>query len=282
MCIKLLEGFDRDLLFALLNAKVVGETTRHLWSEKEGMLTLTGHDQCVVLSSVFQGSLCATLTGRAGRTFDSDQIIYSVGTESRSIYFLRSGLVKITALSEDGREVILNVHKAGDIFGEFCLCRTERNEMAVAMESSEVVEIKFEELLRQLQQNQDTAYNFLLSVTERLSKAYQTIADFSFDNLSGRLAKVLLRLADEFGRETESGTELDHYITQEEIAQMVSARREVVSAALKRLRDRKLIEYSRKGKLKINRPALTAYIMDGSEDVMNAENQDRKLHATNH
>jgi CRP/FNR family transcriptional regulator, cyclic AMP receptor protein len=228
-------------------------------------IKFTNHRDCLSLSSMFQGGLCASLTTRKARLFESHQIIYGIGDKASSVFFLRSGLVKLNAVSSDGKEIILSVHKPDEIFGEFCLCEGKRNEMAVAMETSEIVEIRFEELLQQLQQNNDAMLNFLISVCQRLSKAHQIISEFSFDNLPKRLARALLRLADDIGQETANGTELTHYITQEELAQMVSARREVVSTALGRLRDGNLVFYSRKGKLTINRSAMLAYVESDEE-----------------
>jgi CRP-like cAMP-binding protein len=233
----------------------------------DSAINFTDHQDCLSLSSMFQGGLCASLTNRKGRLFESNQIIYGIGDKASSVFFLRTGLVKLNAVSSDGKEIILSVHKPDEIFGEFCLCEGKRNEMAVAMESSEIVEIRFEELIQQLQQNNDAMLNFLISVCQRLSKAHQIISEFSFDNLPKRLARALLRLADDLGQETANGTELTHYITQEELAQMVSARREVVSTALSRLRDSHLVFYSRKGKLTINRSAILAYLESEDEQT---------------
>jgi CRP/FNR family transcriptional regulator len=234
------------------------------------MLSLTDHAECLALSGLFRGSLCDQFTGRPARRFDADDSIYRLGDDARSIFFLRDGLVKITALSEDGKEIILNVHKPGEIFGEFCLCDGARSEAAVAMEPSEAVEITLVDLVAHLQRNQDVMYNFLVTVCQRLSKAYDTIQDLSFSTLNDRLAKALLRLADELGHDTPSGVELTHYITQEELAQMLSARREVVSTALARLRARGLIDYTRKGKLTIDREALAEYV--AGRDAASAAN----------
>jgi CRP/FNR family cyclic AMP-dependent transcriptional regulator len=236
-------------------------------------INFTAHEDCLSLSSLFQGGLCASLTTRRGKLFESNQIIYSIGDRASSVFFLRRGLVKLNAVSSDGKEIILSVHKPDEIFGEFCLCEGKRNEMAVAMETSEIVEIRFEELLNQLQQNNEAMLNFLISVCQRLSKAHQIISEFSFDNLPKRLARALLRLADDIGQESANGTELTHYITQEELAQMVSARREVVSTALSRLRDRHLISYSRKGKLTINRSAMLAYVESEDEETLQPKAQ---------
>ena len=224
---------------------------------REDAIRRVGH---AARSSVVQHGLCETFMTRAPRTFQTGQIIYNIGDIARSAFYVRRGLVKLTALSEDGKEIILAMRRPGEIFGEFCLCSLLRNEIVTTMESSEVVEIRFEELVRRIQENQDEFYTLLISVCERLSKAYQVIEELSFDELPNRLAKVLLRLADEYGNETDSGTELSCYITQEELAQMVSARREVVSAALNRLRDQGLIDYARKSKMIIHQEDLTAYV----------------------
>jgi len=215
---------------------------------------------CPALSSLFQSILGEPPLTRASRAYEADHIIYNLGDPAHSIFYLRSGFVKVTALSEDGKEIILNVHKQGEVFGETCLCSGERGEMAVAMESTEVVEIKIDDLIQHLQESRDAMYGFLVAFCQRLGRAYQTICEFSFDNLSKRLAKVLLRLANEMGRETGAGIELTHYITQEELAQMVSARREVVSSALGRLRQQGFIDYTRKGRLTINRKAVEALV----------------------
>ena len=208
------------------------------------------------LTRGFPGSLCAGSSGCFTRSFQRGQIIYALGEEPRSIYIIRSGSVKIITLSEDGKEVILSIRKENDISGEFGLCQSQRPVSAVAMEPSEVAEVRVEDLSHQLLRSQDEAYEFLLWVVEKLSEAYETIGEFSLDNLHRRLTKALLKLAEKFGDDIESGTQLSCFITQEEIAHMVSATREAVSSALIDLRRCGLINYTRKGKLIIYREKL--------------------------
>jgi CRP/FNR family transcriptional regulator, cyclic AMP receptor protein len=209
------------------------------------------HAECQALSGLMRGGLCEQLTSRPGRSY---------GDEAHTIYFLRSGLVKLTALAPDGREIILDIQKPGGIFGLFCLCGAPRGDMAVAMEPSEIVEITLADLMARLRESPEALMAFLATVCQRLSKAYDTIQELSFENLPIRLARLLLRLAEEIGTETEQGVELGHYLTQEELAQLLSARREVVSTALSRMRERGLVEYSRKGRLTVNRPGLEAFV----------------------
>jgi CRP-like cAMP-binding protein len=124
------------------------------------------------------------------------------------------------------------------------------------MEPSEVAEVRIEDLSHQLLSSQDEAYEFLLWVVKKLSEAYETIGEVSLDNLHRRLAKTLIRLAQKFGDDVEAGTQLSYFLTQEEIAQMVSATREAVSSSLKELSRKGLISYTRRGKLIIYRQKL--------------------------
>jgi len=209
---------------------------------------------------VFRGRAYQKITSRThGASLRQHHIIYNIGDEALSLFYLRRGLVKLEAVSGGGRGIILNMYKPGEVFGELSLCDGRRNEMAVTMESSEVVEIGLEEVFGLLREDRDATLLLLRSVCRRLADSYRVIQEYSFDNLPERLAKVLLRLADELGRETPRGTELTHYITQEELAQMLSVRREVVSSELSRLRARGCVSYLRRGRLIINRAALSSY-----------------------
>lgn len=213
------------------------------------------------------------LVGRSGCVYRPAQIIYNVGDEASSVYYLYHGLVKLSAISEDGKEIILDVYKPGEIFGESCLCEETRSEIASTMEPSKIIDIKLEILFELLQVNQRAMMDFISIIVQRLARTHEVIRELSFDNLSSRLAKVLLRLADQFGQETERGTELAHYFTHEEFSQMVSVRRELISTELGRMRRRGELTYTRKGKLIINRDALMAHVEEGDEQQLGTRGQ---------
>ena len=206
--------------------------------------------------SGFLGSFCTGTSACLRRRFQRGEIIYAIGEESRTIYYISNGSVKITTLSKNGREMILSIRKEKEIFGESSLFQSQYPEMAVAMEPCEIAEIRTEDLINRLLHSQDGAYQFLLSVIGKLSEAYEIIGEVSLDAFHARLTKVLLRLAEKFGDDVGSATQLDRFITQEDIAHMASASREAVSSALKEFRTRGLINYTRRGKLVIYRQRL--------------------------
>ena len=223
-------------------------------------MNMTDHRQCVALSGCFRGKLCDQLMHRPGRSVGKGELVYGLGDSAQSVFFLRRGFVKLTSLTEDGRELILRLHQAGEVFGELCHCTGERREQAVAMEDSEIVELNFDEFVAHLQSNRPAFLLFLSNVAQQLSAAYDQIQTLSFSSTMERLVRTLGRLADEFGEPDGEWVRLTHYFRQDDLAQMIGARREVVSTLLNQLRDRGLINYARKDGLLLHRAGLEGFL----------------------
>jgi len=92
-----------------------------------------------------------------------------------------------------------------------------------------------------------------------LNEAYAQVNALAVDDTVHRLGKVLLKLAAKIGQNSGSEVEIPTYLTQEEIAQMVVARRERISTALNFLRRKKMIQYTNHGHLLLNVKALESY-----------------------
>lgn len=223
-------------------------------------MNMTDHRQCVALSGCFRGKLCDQLMHRPGRSVGKGELVYGLGDSAQSVFFLRRGFVKLTSLTEDGRELILRLHQAGEVFGELCHCTGERREQAVAMEDSEIVELNFDEFVAHLQNNRPAFLLFLSNVAQQMSAAYDQIQTLSFSSTMERLVRTLGRLADEFGEPDGEWVRLTHYFRQDDLAQMIGARREVVSTLLNQLRDRGLINYARKDGLLLHRAGLEGFL----------------------
>ena len=223
-------------------------------------MNMTDHRQCVALSGCFRGKLCDQLMHRPGRSVGKGELVYGLGDSAQSVFFLRRGFVKLTSLTEDGRELILRLHQAGEVFGELCHCTGERREQAVAMEDSEIVELNFDEFVAHLQNNRPAFLLFLSNVAQQLSAAYDQIQTLSFSSTMERLVRTLGRLADEFGEPDGEWVRLTHYFRQDDLAQMIGARREGVSTLLNQFRDRGLINYARKDGLLLHRAGLEGFL----------------------
>jgi CRP/FNR family transcriptional regulator, cyclic AMP receptor protein len=237
-------------LFDLLLGGPVGPPTREL----------TDHAECVALSASLRGKLCQQLAQLPPRHLRAGDHLYLVGNPARSVFLVQSGLVKTSAISPEGQELTLRIYKPGDILGELCLCGGGRREEAVALEPSTVTEIPLASLLGQLRRDPEAALELASVVCDRLADAYEQIESFSWDTVLHRLVRTLLRLADDLGEWSEQGTHLGHYIRQKELAQLVGARREVVSGLLNRLRESGHISYSPRGAITVQRVPLQAFL----------------------
>lgn len=205
-------------------------------------------------------SLRDHVAGRPGRRVGAGEFVYLEGDAARSIFLLRSGLIKISLVSQQGGERILQVHQPKAMFGELCFCRGDRTEQAVALEPSDVVEVAFEDLVAWVRRDPPAMLELLATVCERLAAAQDQLRSITFETTMVRLVRTLLKLADELGESSPHGTRITHYIKQADLAGMIGARREVVSGLLKRLRDQALVRYVRRGPLTVDRPRLATYL----------------------
>jgi CRP/FNR family cyclic AMP-dependent transcriptional regulator len=212
------------------------------------------------LATIFRGKLCdAVLRNRSAMTFDKDQVIYDVGDGNHSFFFLQTGFVKVGTITEDGRELIYDVRKGGDIVGELCASDQPRQDRAVALEQTEVIAVPLDEVLEIVQKNRDLLRQLVQVFCASLSDAYDQLNSVAFSDTVHRLVRVLVRLGKQLGRRSGQSTEISTYLTQEEISQMVAVRRERISTAMNFLRDRGLVDYSRRGHLVLDLKALENY-----------------------
>ena len=99
------------------------------------------------LATMFRGKLCdVVLWNRSVTTFEKDQVIYDVGDENQTFFFVQKGFVKVGSVTEHGQELIYDVRKAGDIVGELCASGQRRRDRAVALERTQIIAVPLGEL----------------------------------------------------------------------------------------------------------------------------------------
>lgn len=209
------------------------------------------------LAPVFRGRFCdILLPSRAARAFAKGEVLYDLGDSGRTFFFVRRGIVKTGTITDDGREIIYDVRKDGDVAGELCCIEPPRRDRAVALESTEAVAVPFGEVMDTLARHPTLLRDLVEVFAHALAEAYDQVNRLADDNVMGGLIKVLKSLAAKLGRPSGRFTEINAYLTQEEISQMVVARRERVSTALNSLRRQGIAQYSPHGHLLIDVPAL--------------------------
>lgn len=212
------------------------------------------------LVSVFRGKFCdAILPNRKTATFKKDEVIYDVGDDERTFFFLQGGYVKVGTVTSDGHELIYDVRKGGDVVGELCASEVRRPDRAVALEQTEAIPVPFHEVMDAVRSKPDLLVRLVDVFCRALNEAYAQVNALAVDDTVHRLGKVLLKLAAKIGQNSGPGVEIPTYLTQEEIAQMVAVRRERISTALNFLRRRQMISYTNHGHLLVNVKALENY-----------------------
>ena len=217
-------------------------------------------DLSSALSAIFRGRFCQTLLqNRNPQKFEKGETLYDIGRGERQFFFIRSGVVKIGTITETGDEVIFDIRKAGEVVGELSASSSPRMDRAVALELTEAVPVSYEEILETIQKNQPLLRDLIQLFCDSLLNAQEQVTSLAFRDTMQRLTKTLLDLAGQLGRPTGNRIEITAYLTQEELAQMVAARRERISLGLGLLRRSGLIEYTAHGHLVVDPSALRDY-----------------------
>ncbi len=185
---------------------------------------------------------------------------YTCGDQDGMVYFIVSGQIKLLMLSPDGKECILAIHTAGDIFGELSLSGlSTRLETAVAMEETELKQIPSVSFFERLQR--DALFTgFVQYLTVRIADQQQVIANLVTVDSEQRLGKTLLQLARKLGKKDPRSIRIEHKISHEELSEMVGTTRPRISGFMQRFRTLGLIERNADHFLIIKEQKLTDYL----------------------
>jgi len=185
--------------------------------------------------------------------------IFVQGSPATSVFYIRSGGVKLSVLSTGGKEAVVAILGPGDFFGEGCLAgQPRRIGTATAMAQTTVVRIGKEEMVRTLHQQPALADRFIAHMLARNIRIEEDLVDQLFNSSEKRLARTLLLLA-RYG-EGAAPTRVLPKLSQETLAEMVGTTRSRVNFFMNKFRKLGFIEYN--GGLKINDALLSVVLHD--------------------
>ncbi len=161
-----------------------------------------------------------------------ETILYEEDT-NEFMYIILFGKVKAVRLTEEGKEIILAVHQAGDFFGEMSLIDGKTTPASViATEDSLVAIISKKDFYSTLLVQSKLTMSLLKIFCNRLRKCWDTIQLLNFNNASQRTKMMLLMLSDEYGKKSSDGITLNIKLTHQDIAEMTGMTRETVTRIL--------------------------------------------------
>jgi len=158
-----------------------------------------------------------------------------------ALYVVLRGQVKVVLVGEEGREVILSILKEGDFFGEMALIDDQpRSAHVIATEESHLIVLKRDDFRQCLEESPRIALGLLKALSRRLRRADDKIGGLVLLDVNGRVARLLLEMADE-----HDGRRIPRKVTHHMIAQMIGSSRETVSRTMREFAGQGLVEVSR-------------------------------------
>lgn len=170
------------------------------------------------------------------KKFRKNEVILHEESTNQVMYIILQGKVKVIQMTEDGKEIILAMHRSGDFFGEMSLIDSKTiPAMVIAMEDSVVAIISRAEFYPLLYAQGKVLDVLLQILCSRLRDSWDRIQLLSFTNASQRIKMLFASLVSEYGRQTGEGTLLNIKLTHQHIADMTGVSRETVTRVIDRL-----------------------------------------------
>jgi CRP/FNR family cyclic AMP-dependent transcriptional regulator len=191
--------------------------------------------------------------GRSEAKYQRDQIVFSQGDPADGIFYVQSGRVKVTVVSEEGKEAVVAILPAGSFCGEECLSgHTLRFSTVRALTECALVRMAKANIARALHSDRQFAELFTVYLIRRNISVMEDLADQLLNSTEKRLARLLLILAN-YGKEDRPDPIVPR-INQETLAEMIGTSRTHVNFFMNKFRQLGFIEYN--GDIKVNRSLL--------------------------
>ena len=209
-----------------------------------------------------QSFLAKVGEGRSIGRYRKNQIIFSQGERADAVFYIQRGKVKITVVSEQGKEAVIAILGTNDFVGEGCLAgQAQRIATVAAMTDSVIVRLEKAAIVRVIRQEPEFSEMFIAHLLGRTIRVEADLVDQLFNSSEKRLARLLLLLAN-FGKE-EKPEPIIAKISQETLAGMVGTTRSRVSFFMNKFRKLGFIGYN--GRIEVYSSLLNVVLHDQEE-----------------
>jgi CRP/FNR family cyclic AMP-dependent transcriptional regulator len=200
--------------------------------------------------------------GKTITEYRKDQVVFSQGEVADAVFYIQSGKVKLTVISEQGKEAVVAILEPGQFFGEGCLNgHPLRIATTTAMDDCVITCITKGAMIATLHNEPNFSELFMAHLLDRNGRIEEDLVDQLFNSSEKRLARLLLLLAN-FGKQGKPEPIVGK-ISQETLAEMIGTTRSRVSFFMNKFRKLGFIEYN--GKLEIHSSLLNVVLFDKPE-----------------
>jgi CRP/FNR family transcriptional regulator, cyclic AMP receptor protein len=200
--------------------------------------------------------------GKTVTEYRKDQVVFSQGEVADAVFYIQSGKVKLTVISEQGKEAVVAILEPGQFFGEGCLNgHPRRIATTTAMDDCVITGITKAAMIATLHNEPNFSELFMAHLLDRNGRIEEDLVDQLFNSSEKRLARLLLLLAN-FGKQGKPEP-IAGKISQETLAEMIGTTRSRVSFFMNKFRKLGFIEYN--GNLEIHSSLLNVVLYDKPE-----------------
>ncbi len=196
-----------------------------------------------LFSGISPSSIAELATLMKEVSFKKNNTVITQGDDSRSLFIITSGRMKVFANDEEGNQTIFTFLEMGDFFGELSLLDdAPRSASVIAVEDSDVLNLSHQHFDSFLNNHPEICPALFKSLTSLIRKMDETICTLTSRDIYGRLVQALYNAA----KEQADGTLITQRLTHQDLAEMVGSSREMVSRIFKELKTGGYIEVDKK------------------------------------
>jgi len=179
------------------------------------------------------------------RNIADKKIIQVTDTTIKYVYFLQKGLIKISNISDDGKEIIKFILKPGNIFGELNLLDNEedRHEIAVAMDECQICFVPAETVKEMMNNDNLFRKNIHHCICKRIKRMEERMFSLMLKDVKERILDFLKEFVSEFGHPVNGGYQAKNFLTHEDIAKITTTSRQSVTTSLVHFKKMGWIDY---------------------------------------
>ena len=197
--------------------------------------------------------LCPTKTpgieeNHKPNVYNKEDMIYFQEDQSKHIYMISEGRVKIGNYTSDGKEIVKSILGKGELFGEMALAGEERrSEFARALDNgTRVCPMTIDDMKELLKENDTLSFRILKLIGFRLKKVERRLESLVFKDARTRIIEFLLELAEEKGQKVGFEMMIRNHFTHKDIASLTGTSRQTVTTVLNELKEKNLINFDRR------------------------------------
>jgi CRP/FNR family cyclic AMP-dependent transcriptional regulator len=170
------------------------------------------------------------------KRFKKNDLILGEEDTHEYMYIILDGKVRVVQVTEDGKEILLAIHRAGELFGELSLIDGKTSPASVIAAADCVITlISKKDFYLTISTHKKVLYNLLQILCFRLRESWEKIQLLNLNNASERLKILFLMLSNKYGEKTSKGITLNIKLTHQEIAEMAGIARETVTRVIDKL-----------------------------------------------